>query len=116
MFFLVGTPKRVTWEILPSTPAISRILELKEVMACTKALVPERRHHVSGQSVVTTYSKNFYLEPHDEAVTFTQYACLIQTYRHNRYRSPDEFSIEDPRIIADHQFGDLLSHDHADEQ
>ena len=84
-------------------------------MGRAKALIPDRRYHVSGQSVVTISGKNFYLGPHDEALTIARYACLIQVYQSNGYRLPDEFSIEDVRRAADHQFGELLSNDHADE-
>jgi integrase len=84
-------------------------------MGRTKALIPERRYHVSGQSVVTISGKNFYLGPHDEALTIARYACLIQAYQSNGYRLPDEFSIEDVRRAAGSQFGELLSNDHADE-
>ncbi len=84
-------------------------------MGRTKALIPERRYHVSGQSVVTIDGKNFYLGPHDEALTIARYACLIQAYQANGYSLPSEFSIDDVRRAADHQFGELLGDHHSEE-
>jgi integrase len=78
-------------------------------MGRTKALIPERRYHVSGQSVVTIDGKNFYLGPHNESLTIARYACLIKAYQENGYRLPDEYSIEDVRNAAEGHFGDLMA-------
>lgn len=84
-------------------------------MGRSKALVPERRYHVSGQSVVTIDGKNFYLGPHNEALTVARYACLVKAYQDNGYRLPDDYSIDDVRNATAGQFGDLMVEDQADE-
>lgn len=114
MFLLVGTRFKRYQEIVLSDSAISRILELGEVMGRSKALVPERRYHVSGQSVVTIDGKNFYLGPHNDALTVARYACLVKAYQDNGYRLPDDYSIDDVRNATASQFADLMVEDQSD--
>ena len=84
-------------------------------MGRKKAIVPERRYHVSGQSVVTIDGKNFYLGPHNEALTVARYACLVKAYQDNGYRLPADYSIDDVRQATTAQFGDMMVEDQSEE-
>ena len=84
-------------------------------MGRSKARVPDRRYHISGQSVVTIDGKNFYLGPHNEALTVARYACLVKAYQDNGLRLPADYSIDDVRQAATEQFGDLLIEAQSDQ-
>ena len=72
MFFLVGTPKRVTWEILPSDPAISRIPELREVL---------------GHPARTQFSMSPYLRDGSFLIAKKQCVLTVAVKRDCGYRS-----------------------------
>lgn len=60
-------------------------------MARPKAKAPQRRYHLSGQSVVTIDGKDFYLGKHDSLESIARYAVLISIYQAGGLRLPDDF-------------------------
>lgn len=47
-------------------------------MARPKSKAPNRRYHMSGQSVVTIAGRDIYLGPHDSPESIARYAVLMQ--------------------------------------
>jgi integrase len=71
-------------------------------MARPKAKAPARRYHVSGQSIVTIASRDYYLGKHDSPEAIARYAVLIATYQAGGLSLPDDFelSLLDDRVAA----------------
>ena len=62
-------------------------------MARPKAKAPQRRYHLSGQSVVTLDGKDFYLGKHDSPESIARYAVLIGIYQQNGFKLPGDFDL-----------------------
>lgn len=60
-------------------------------MARPKAKAPNRRYHISGQSVVTIGGRDIYLGLHDSPESIARYAVLIGVYQSNGLTLPDDF-------------------------
>ena len=63
-------------------------------MSRPKAKVPQRRYHISGQSVVSIDGKDFYLGKHDSAESVVKHAVLISAYQSGGLKLPEGFDQE----------------------
>lgn len=62
-------------------------------MARPKAKAPQRRYHLSGQSVVTIDGKDYYLGKHDSPESIARYAVLISVYQQGGLKLPENFEL-----------------------
>jgi integrase len=83
-------------------------------MARPKAKAPERRYHISGQSVVTIDRKDFYLGIHDSPESIARYAVLIAIYQQNGFRLPDGFDQEEMKNRASLILGEPPQHQESE--
>ena len=60
-------------------------------MARPKAKAPQRRYHLSGQSVVTLDGKEFYLGRYDLPKSIACYAVLIGIYQQHGLKLHSDF-------------------------
>lgn len=79
-------------------------------MARPKAKAPERRYHISGQSVVTIDRKDFYLGKHDSPESIARYAVLIAIYQQHGFHLPDWFDQEEMKNRASLILGEPVQH------
>lgn len=79
-------------------------------MARPKAKAPERRYHISGQSVVTIDRKDIYLGKHDSPESIARYAVLIAIYQQNDFKLPDSFDLDEIKDRASLILGGPVQH------
>src|SRR6056297_1425887 len=67
-------------------------------MSRPKSKMPTYRYHLSGQAVVTLDGRDFYLGPHQSAISLARYAALIRIYQKNNLTLPEHIRVDDVEL------------------
>jgi hypothetical protein len=79
-------------------------------MARPKSKAPQRRYHLSGQSVVTIDGKDYYLGTHDSPESIARYAVLIAEYQRHDFKLPEDFDLDSIKDRAGLILGEPVQH------